>query len=1315
MAQGPTLSFKPVAGERLGGTDGQRFEILSELGEGGMGQVLRAYDAELQRVVALKFFHSRSGAQEAGALERLRQEARAIAQLDHENVLRIFDVAEWRGAPWAPRVPFLIMECLEGESLAALLRREGRLGLRQALEVMGGVAAGLAHVHGRHLVHRDLKPSNVFLGPRGRVTLIDFGLAWSQATEVSSALPPIAGTPAYMSPEQWRGAAQDARSDLWSAGLLLYEMLTGAPPYPLDRVDGLRACITSPEPVPSVRRHCPELPEEVEALVAALLMKAPAQRLASAARLVERLRQLEEALGPWREAPREVVAQRRSVTVMACHLGGARGAGGPLDPEELGEWEARFHQHCSEIVQAHGGSITACMGDEVLACFGYPVAHEEDAEHAVAAGLRLVAGPFTLQVGLHTETVVLDDRPAELRGGAPTIQGEAPRVAAWLARGARPGSVVLSAATQELSQGAFESEGLEPGAFEGLSGVRPLGRWRVARARATVFRFDRTRATGALTPLVGREAELRRLLGAWERAREGQGAFVLVSGEAGLGKSRLLQEARQRVSRTPSIVLRCQCWSQFSQSAYHPVVELLQRLFRLSPEGSPEHHRHVVDARLLELGLDAAQCELLAAFLSLPSEEATPRFALAPHQRKERTREVLLTLLLRLARERPVLAVVEDLHWADPSTRELLAAVRERVGQARVLLLASTREPEREAVGTDSPAFHHLALERLSAPLTARMVREAAGIPLSEETVHLLVDRTDGVPLFVEEMASRLAAGAAVPALPLTLQGLLLARMDALPGPLKSLIQLCAVVGRDFTWDLMTSLTRRAPATLRQNLEALVASGLLRHGEEALASDAYQFRHALFQEAAYQSLPRGPRRHHHRRIAQALEEQLPEVARNQPELLAHHYTEAGVPTRALEFWRRAGLRAVLRSANAEAASHLRQALTLLGTQPDTPARAAQELQLLTALGIPLSQVRGLADPEVKRTYARVRELFPRVGDALPALELSYWGPFAYSYSRGEYREAYVLGEQLVDVGSRQAHQELLALGYRMMATILFTWGRMREALAYAERAVTCSDFSLEEHRRLAVRHWVDPTAVALAHAAVMQTAVGQEAQARARVEDALRLAERIGHPQTRAYVRIYGAVSRQMGGDARGTLELAEACLAIASERRERLLVEWVTWAGLMRAWALAELGWPEEGLEGMRAGLGRWRIAGLHAGLPYHVGLLARVHVLRGRPAEALRAVGEALARAEATGERFYTAELHRFEAQAWRALGDEARARGALERAVWLAREQGAALFERRATGLLALHDEAPGNRDVLTGPGVPEGQEEAGHARG
>jgi serine/threonine protein kinase/tetratricopeptide (TPR) repeat protein/ABC-type transport system involved in cytochrome c biogenesis ATPase subunit len=1313
VAQLPPLFRKPVPGERLGGSDGRRFEILRELGGGSMGQVFRARDAELQRVVALKFLLPQEGMGAHWPMELLRQEARAIAQLDHENIVRVFDVSEWTGAPWEPRIPFFVMECLEGESLAALLQREQRLGVRRALELMVGVATGLAHAHGRHIVHRDLKPSNVFITARGTVKLLDFGLAWLMASSGSPAPRlPDAGTPPYMSPEQWKGETQDERTDLWSAGVMLYEMLTGELLYPSATLDELRARVVGPEPVPSVRARRPEVPREVEALISEALVKEARRRLPSAVVLRDRLRRLEERLGPWREEPRSVAPQRRPVTLVSCRLVGLVGLARELDPEDFSELEAAFQKSCSEIIQRDGGSITTCVGDEVLACFGYPVALEEDSEHAVGAGLRLVGSlpdelsqrlalpslsSLAVQVGIHTELVVFDDILPELRGRTPTIQGEAPRIASWLARRAGPGTVVLSDTTYTLVQRAFESESLGTRTFEGLSGARPVEAWRVTRARKQVLRFDRTLVAGVLSPLVGREDELRRLSSLWAEAREGRGSFVLLTGEAGIGKSRLIQELRQRVSPFSSFRLRCQCWSQFANSAFHPIISMLQHLFRLEPEGSPRDNLRALETQLGTLGLEGEHMALIAAFLSLPVKENLPFLQLSPDRQKERTVDALVGLLLRMAAQRPVFGVVEDLHWADPSTLELLDAVLRRVEGARVLLMLSAR-PGFEHAWPESERLHRLGLERLPARLTAALVQEAAGgRELPEETVRQLVAKTDGIPLFVEEMTHMVVERGTVASIPVTLHELLLARLDRLPASQKSLAQLCAVVGRGFSQALLATLTRRSPSGLGQDLAELVSAGVLQREDED-GGPGYQFRHALFQDAAYQSLLRGIRREHHRRIAQALLEQFPEVVETQPEVLAHHYTEAGDYEPAIHQWMQAGMRASLRSANLEAVSHLQQALKLLRGLPDAEQRIQQELQLLIALGIPLSQVQGYRSTEVRRTYTRARELFHLVGDALPGLELSYWGPFAYYFARAEYRLSHELAEQLVGLGSRQHNRELLALGYRMMATDFFTWGRMEEAREYVERAVAWGDFSLEEHHTLAVRHWVDPLAMAQIHASIIHSAMGQTERARQSAREALELAERIGHANTRAYVLLYAALSCQLRGDARGTLALAEACHAVSREHWFRL---WLEWSVLLRGWALSELGRAEEGLALMREGLCRWRMMGLRAGMPHNLGLLAQVHLRLGRPREALLAVLEGLKWVEAVGERFYEAELYRIGGQARRALGHEAEARESFRQAARIAREQGAREYERHLVlalgsppGAAGTHVEAPGS---------------------
>jgi class 3 adenylate cyclase/tetratricopeptide (TPR) repeat protein len=927
-------------GERLGGSDGRRFEIIQLLGEGTMGQVFRAHDAELQRVVALKFLFPREELAGMGL-----REARAIAQLDHENIIRIFDVSEWKAGPGEPSVPFLVMECLQGESLADLLQREHKLELRRTLKLMRGVAAGLAHAHEHHIIHRDLKPRNVFLTHQGPVKLLDFGLAWLVpvgTASVPQALP-SAGTPSHMAPEQWRGEQVDERTDIWAAGVLLYELLTGELPYPDLEVKELRAKVLSVKPVPSLRERHPELPGELESLLAVALAKDVNQRLLSAQELREELRELEEHLRPGRAGQRTMAPQRRQVTLLSCRVAGLSALAEQLEPEDFGELEATFHRVASEAIQRHGGFVTLCIGDEVLACFGYPVVKEGDSERAVRAGLELpkavhqgleqrrLPGPpaqLAVQVGIDTDLVVLDDIPLELRGHTPSIQGQAPRIAAWLGRQAGPDQVVIGPSTYSMVKRAFDTVPLGAHAFDGR---RTLEVHRVLRARVAVIRFERTLAgEGKLSPLVGREHELGLLLDAWRRAREGQGGCVLVSGEAGLGKSRLLQELRERVLPENPLLLRLQCWSQFSTSALHPVIETLQRLW-VRPELSPQENLHALELRLEERGLTPVQVGLLASLVALPVAADAPHLRLTPQRQKEETMTALAALPMHREWERPVLVVVEDLHWADPSTLQLLGFLLEFVDKLRVLLVLSAR-PEFRPPWGQHPGFQLIALERLSAACTERLVKEVArGQRLPDTVVAQLVARTDGIPLFVEEMTRFTLEGGAAAAIPLTLQELLLARLDALPGRQQQLAQLCAVVGRSFSQALLVTLTGLAGTALRRDLAGLVAAGLLQPWDEE-AEPGFQFHHALIQEAALQSLPRSARRQYHQRIAQALEERPVRPAG----LLAYHYLAAHDEAKGLEYTLIAARAAKRQYANDEAIHHYHRALEVLSSAERLP-------------------------------------------------------------------------------------------------------------------------------------------------------------------------------------------------------------------------------------------------------------------------------------------------------------------------------------------------------------------------------------------
>ncbi|HYO56330.1 protein kinase domain-containing protein [Archangium sp.] len=1271
----------PVPRQRLGGPEGGRFEILEPMGRGGMGQVFRARDATLRREVALKFLLPRPGFEELALAE-----ARAVARLDHENLVRIFDVAEWSHTPGRARVPFLVMECLEGESLAGLLKRE-RPGLQRALELLEAIAAGLAHAHERGIVHRDLKPGNVFLTREGTVKLLDFGLSHLAAEPVRSELQPTGGTPAYMAPEQWRGETQDARTDIWAAGVVLYELLTGEPPFQGATMAELRGRVTSPEPAPPIRVRHPEVPRQVEVLLATALAKDPARRFASALELRQEVRELRGRLfGTGREAQKPAAeSQRRQVTLVSCQLAGLAEGGALLDAEDMGELEQAFHEASVEVIERHGGSVALSMGGEVLACFGWTQGREDDSERAVRAGLQLTRelrdslrhrlphlplSGLSMRGGVHTE----------LMGVGPRLQGEAPKVAAWLAHQAGPGQVVVSGTTWTLVRGAFQAEPLGSHAFEGLSGSVSLETHRVLGEREVGSRFERTHVAGRLSPLVGRERELGRLLEHWEQARRGQGAFVLVSGEAGIGKSRLIEALCERVAQA-STLIRVQCWSRFTTHSLPPVIELLQGAVGLRPEDPPALRLEKLEARLRELGLSQEDRELLGLLLELPVAEGSPLLQLTLERRKEKTFEALARMLMRCPCDAPPeLLVIEDLHWADSCLLELLGFLLERVGKARVLVVLSAR-PEFQPDWPRSEALHRRVLERLPAGSAAALVREVARErELPEETVQALVGKTDGIPLFIEEMTRLVLEGGAVASIPLTLHELLLARLDMLPSRQKALARLGAVVGRIFCAHLLALLSERDEATVRRDIAGLVEAGLLllREGE-AMPGPEYQFRHALFLKAAYQSQSRSTRRRTHRRVAATMEAHFPQLVEARPDVFAHHLTEAGEHARAIGHWARAGRLALTRQDSPEALGHLNRALELLPALTDDARRLQRELEIRMDLGLAMLQVPGYDTPGTERMFARVWELLAQVGEALPRLDLAFWGLFAYYRGRSEYHRAKELAEWLVDLGQRHGQPGLRSLGHVMSAVILLAWGRPWEAARELALVLGCPEPSLEEHRALVLRYGSNPWMMALAEGAIVHAVLGRMDESRRCAREALELAGRVGHPYALGSTQVYVAVARLLRREPQGALTLVDRALTFASERK---FVMWSTWATLVRAHALAELGQPREGLALAHGVLECWRVRGIHNGIPSCLSVIAKTRLALGQVQEALAAIDEALAESAATGEVNGEARLHLLRGECMRRAGREEEAGSCFVRALAVARAQGAGLPELRAT---------------------------------
>ena len=670
----------------------------------------------------------------------------------------------------------------------------------------------------------------------------------------------------------------------------------------------------------------------------------------------------ENASGAARDA-QAASAERRQVTVMFSDLVGSTALSARMDPEDLREVISAYQQCVAETVRRFGGFVAKYMGDGVLVYFGYPQAHEDDAERAVRAGLELIAAitglksPVSLQtrVGIATGLVVVGDLIGAGASQEQAIVGETPNLAARLQGIAEPNTVVIAEDTRKLLGNLFKLQDLGAKDLKGIAG--PVRARAALRASSVEGRFEALHATG-LTALVGREEELELLLRRWSRAKTGEGQVVLLSGEAGIGKSRLTAALPERLAGEPHTRLRYFCSPQHTDSAFYPVISQMERAAGFAHDDKPEAKLNKLDAVLAQTSTSVKDVALLAEMLSLPNDGRYPALELAPQQRRQRTLEALVSQMTlealvsqieALTRQKPVLMIFEDAHWTDPTSLELLSRAMDRITALRVLLIVTFRL-EFEAPWTGRPHVTALTLNRLARRDIDAMIDHVVGNKLIPASIRQdIVERTDGIPLFVEEMtkavleaesegdAWRTAAAVPSPALavPASLHASLMARLDRL-GPAKEVAQIGAAIGREFSHALLAAVAHKPEAELEAALDGLIAAGLLfRQGVPPYAT--YLFKHGLVQDAAYGTLLREPRRALHTRIGEIVETQFAEIAERQPELLARHFTEAGLTEKAAGLWGKAGRRSLERSALVEAVAQLNRALTLIAALPATPA------------------------------------------------------------------------------------------------------------------------------------------------------------------------------------------------------------------------------------------------------------------------------------------------------------------------------------------------------------------------------------------
>jgi len=986
-------------------------------------------------------------------------------------------------------------------------------------------------------------------------------------------------------------------------------------------------------------------------------------------------------------------AERRQLTVMFCDLVGSTPLATRFDPEDLREIVGAYHRCVSDTVARFAGFVAKYMGDGVLVYFGYPEAHEDDAERAVRAGLAVIeavdklAGPEKLNVrlGLASGLVVVGDLigagAAQERG----VVGETPNFAARLQALAAPGALVIADSTRRQIGQLFEIEDLGLRALAGFA--EPQRAWCIAGESGVLSRFEALRSEA--TPLVGRDEELDLLLRRWQQAKAGEGRVVLVSGEPGIGKSRLSAALSSRIQGEPHTRVRYFCSPHHQDSALYPFIVQLEHASGFARDDTTDGKLSKLQA-LLSLGTPGNEIELLAELLSLPNTAAD--LNLSQQRKREQLFETLLRQLETSALSRPVLMVFEDAHWIDPTSRELLDLILNRVSRLPVLLIVTFR-PEFQHGWSGQSQVTVMALNRLGGHDGAALVEHLAGnAGLAREAVDEIVERADGVPLFVEELtkavlesgdpSDRVAAVLAAspsPALsiPATLHASLIARLDRLGPSAKEVAQIGAILGREFGYDLIEPVAHRPAVELTVALDRLEAAGLL-FCRGIAPQSSYLFKHALVQDAAYSTLLRGRRQELHARVAAALEEHFGDLVQRQPELLAHHLTAAGDIERAVDQWLKAGRHAGGRLAHAEAIAHLERGLGLLGSLPETPARDAREIELQLALGVSSITVKGMTSPVVRQTYARAHELAERGGDERQLFEALY-GRWQNIGASGMAVAARPLSDKLLQVTARGADDGLRLQAHHSAWTTRWVSGELAEAYAHTREG--CRLYDPERHA--SHRHTYgghDPGVCAHMTGGQTEWVLGYPDRAAASTGEGLALADRIAHPFSREVALEYAILLRVNRGEPELGLTYLSAATALRAEQRVASVIDPLFFQGAVQ---IAQ-GAPADAAASLREGFAPGRLGTLWR--PWGLCLLAQALTLQGSHDAALATLAEGFERIEASGERTWQAELHRIHGLVLRAQNQLDEAQASLQRALHVAQTQQAKSLELRAATSLA-----------------------------
>jgi TOMM system kinase/cyclase fusion protein len=1369
-----------------------RYEIVSALGSGGFGAVYKAIQLATNQPVAIKVMHpivDDAEAKRDNRVARFRREMDLCARLQHPNIVGLVDSGQTEDGRL-----FAAFQFASGRGLDRVLLEDGPMNPREARYLMSQVLDALSCAHNLGVVHRDLKPANIMLvstGTRRNALVLDFGIG-AMAQDIND--PSQAkltgqhewlGTPHYTAPEQIRGYPPTSQSDIYSWGLVYLECLLG---YPVIAGTPVMAWMfhlgPDPVPIPPQLRHHP-----LGRLLHRAVIKDVTERTATAASL---LRELDDcdvsdlqrfaggipgtmvndrpglslqgmvpaALGTGPATPgslatpgsaasrdRLVDGERRQITAVCCSLSPTPG----LDLDDLDALIQTQYEICTRIAEQFHGELAGGLGHQVLVEFGYPTASEDDVVRAARAALAIraavvernaaVPGPrrMGIRLGIHTGMVAYDPSETEARMSS-RMFGMTTMIAGQLSTAAAADSIVASAATAQALRAHIVMTPIGTHVIEGVSRGIQLFRVESVRARTIV----RDTQDGPARPLVGRDREMALLLERWTQVAAGAGQSVLVTGEAGIGKSRLATELSRRIGARSHILLEARCTLETSNRVLHPILEVLERVLDLG-DIEPSTRLDRIEAALIEFGFRPGDVvPLVAALMSVPHSDRYPSIELAPNRRRELTLDMIVSLLIELSERTPVVLFVEDLHWADPTTLDLLAALVAAIPSSRVLALFTAR-PDFTPPWPNS-ATDQIQLARLTRPQVAQIVAMlTGGKALPASVLEQMLSRADGVPLFVEELTRMvlesgvltargdlyvLTGSLSEVAIPTTLRASLMARLDRL-GRAKKTAQLAAALGREFDLALLTAVGSLDEAAVQEDLERLAAVDLVHH-KRRLRNPTWLFRHALIRDTAYESMPRRVQQKVHARIAEVMEQQFPDMAHTRPDLLALHHLGAEQKAQAIRYAQKAALNALMGSAYSHAIHHAKEAIGWLDAIPRTGAasgsssgvidlpppddvtpgglypleridRIEAELSLRVTLGVPLMLTQGFASKEVEANYLRLLELCQLAGDRAVSRQFpALWGLWTFRLISGDHAGAQEAAARLTTLGERTGDTGIRLAALTAHGTAIMMRGRIAEARRAFEDALSLYDPIA--HAGLAVLFGQDAGAMCASFLTWVHAHDTDRSRGETRAAEAMEMCDALGQPSTRAFVETVLATWRCLRGDFADAERHAEVALRLAADQG---MPHWHAQAQITRGWAIAGLGRAAEGAAITRAGINALTGIGSKAGMTFYWGALAEAELAAGRVDQATTALEEAVRYMALSGERIHQAGLALIEAKIAVAAGQRDAADDALARALAVAYQQDAGEVARRAKELRLQLDATydPPRRDSATIPSVPD----------